>query len=267
MTGAQLEPPAGRLHMIRLDPDLARVSRWGAAQGVARSGVDDGYLWHALLKAAFGDLAPKPFRLIEPQGGIGRAYLVGYTHADAAALRAHAEAFADPAVAEAVGLASLAGKAMPDAFTPGTRLGFEVRLRPTVRQTRDGDRTRKREIDVFLQAASRDPTGPKPDRLAVYADWLVTQLGAGARLDGVRLEAQRRARILRRSQPADDGTRRLDAHGRQGGGPDIVLSGALVIEDALAFAGLLARGIGRHRAFGFGMLLLKPAASASPGGV
>jgi CRISPR system Cascade subunit CasE len=41
-----------------------------------------------------------------------------------------------------------------------------------------------------------------------------------------------------------------------------VFSGLLQVEDAAAFTALLARGIGRHRAFGFGMLLLKPATSA-----
>lgn len=264
MSGAQSDGSSGRLHMIRLDPDIPRAARWGASQGVAVPGVDDGYLWHAVLAAAFGDHAPKPFRLVEPQDGVGRPYLVGYARADAATLRVHAEAFADPAVVEAIRLDSLAGKAMPSAFAPGMRLGFDVRLRPTVRQTRDGDRTRKREIDVFLQVAARDPDA-ELDRRDVYAQWLGTQMAAGgARLEDVRLAAQRRARILRRGQAQEDGTRPLKPHGRKGGGPDIVMSGALVVEDPAAFAALLARGVGRHRAFGFGMLLLKPV--AAPGG-
>jgi CRISPR system Cascade subunit CasE len=41
--------------------------------------------------------------------------------------------------------------------------------------------------------------------------------------------------------------------------PNAVLEGTLTVGDPDAFARLLARGIGRHRAFGFGMLLLKPA--------
>lgn len=265
MTGAQSNLP-DRLHMIRLDPDLARVARWGAGQGVAWSGVDDGYLWHTILTAAFGDNSPKPFRLVEPKDGFGRPYLVGYCRADAATLRAHAQAFADPAIVEAIGLESLAVKAMPAAFAQGMRLGFEVRLRPIVRQTRDGDRNRKREIDVFLQAALRDPSA-RLDRLGVYAQWLAVQLAAGgAQLEGARLEVQRRARILRRPHAGQDGARPLSAHGAKGGGPDIVMSGALVVNDPAAFAALLARGIGRHRAFGFGMLLLKPPGAIVAGG-
>lgn len=44
-------------------------------------------------------------------------------------------------------------------------------------------------------------------------------------------------------------------------GPDAVFTGVLQVQDPTAFAALVARGIGRHRAFGFGMLLLKPAAT------
>jgi CRISPR system Cascade subunit CasE len=66
----------------------------GSRQGRGAPGFDDGYLWHALLKAAFGDLAPKPFRLIEPERR--RPYLLGYHAADKAELVAHAEAFANP---------------------------------------------------------------------------------------------------------------------------------------------------------------------------
>jgi CRISPR system Cascade subunit CasE len=41
-------------------------------------------------------------------------------------------------------------------------------------------------------------------------------------------------------------------------GPDAVLEGVLEVVDGEAFAALLRRGVGRHRAFGFGMLLLRP---------
>jgi CRISPR system Cascade subunit CasE len=40
--------------------------------------------------------------------------------------------------------------------------------------------------------------------------------------------------------------------------PDVTLRGRLSITDSAAFADLLRRGVGRHKAFGFGMLLLRP---------
>ena len=37
------------------------------------------------------------------------------------------------------------------------------------------------------------------------------------------------------------------------------MRGVLTITDSEAFASTLAQGIGRHRSYGFGMLLLRPA--------
>jgi CRISPR system Cascade subunit CasE len=37
-----------------------------------------------------------------------------------------------------------------------------------------------------------------------------------------------------------------------------LLRGELTVADPDAFSALLARGVGRHRAFGYGMLLLRP---------
>ena len=42
-------------------------------------------------------------------------------------------------------------------------------------------------------------------------------------------------------------------------GPDALMRGTLEITDGSAFTKLLAGGIGRHRAYGYGMLLLRPA--------
>jgi CRISPR system Cascade subunit CasE len=41
-------------------------------------------------------------------------------------------------------------------------------------------------------------------------------------------------------------------------GHAVAIVGALRVADEAGFAGAIARGIGRHRAFGFGMLLLAP---------
>ena len=72
----------------------------------------------------------------------------------------------------------------------------------------------------------------------------------------VHMGRYQRLDVLRRTQRAEpDGTRR----GHVVAGPDVVLSGQLRIAQATAFAHLVARGVGRHRAFGFGMLLLRPA--------
>jgi CRISPR system Cascade subunit CasE len=143
---------------------------------------------------------------------------------------------------------------MPDAFSPGQRFGFEVRVRPTIRQHIDGDRTRSRERDAFLAAIEK--AGPRPnraelDRGAVYTQWLARHFETGgAKLLDARAAALRRTRVSRRN-----GERRLKSDIE---GPDATLVGTLEIAQPEAFLRFLARGVGRHRAFGFGMLLLKP---------
>lgn len=238
------------LHMIRLDPDVARVTRWGVAEGIGR---DEDYAWHAILKAAFGENAPKPFRLVErPRRPL---QLLGYTAADETALRNYATAFADPAVISALNLESLAVKRLPDTFSPGQRLGFEVRVRPTIRQHVGGDRTKSRERDAFLAEIERaGPRQSRPDldRARVYADWLGRHIEAGgAKLCEARIVTLRRTRVSRR-----DSNRDLKGDIE---GPDATFVGTLAISEPEMFRRLLARGVGRHRAFGFGMLLLKPA--------
>ena len=184
--------------------------------------------------------------------------LYAYSREPVAPLLERARAFADPALWDPLGLDHLAGKPMPTTYPAGSRLGFEVRVRPVRRRERDNGTN---ERDVFLIACDQVDAATPVDRAAVYSAWLDEQLTqGGARLvrvlsEGVersccRLNAFRRVCVARR-----DAIRRL----RWVEGPDAVMSGVLEITDPDAFARLLARGIGRHRAFGFGMLLLRPA--------
>jgi len=237
-------------HMLRIGHDPARFSAWAAAAGLLRPGCDPGYAWHAILRAAFGEAAPKPFRLIEPARGA--PYLLAYSDRDANALRAYASARADPAVSAALDLARMASKPMPDAFPNGAQFDFELRVRPVLRVDLNGDRRRARERDAFLVAIEKAGDGERIDREAVYKDWLAARLetaGATAKMNRLRILAQRRSRILRRNRD-----RTLTA----ADGPDAVMRGRLTVRDPARFRNALRSGIGRHRAFGFGMLLLRP---------
>ena len=138
-------------------------------------------------------------------------------------------------------------------------LGFEVRLRPTVRAA-------KGERDAFLHAVEQ-AQGARLQREAVYVQWLREHLapregaareawqGAVDLLNDVHLVGYQRQQVVRRTQAAGGEARR----GRVSDGPDALLKGHLRVVDPVSFAHLLARGIGRHRAFGFGMLLLSRA--------
>lgn len=257
------------LYMVKLAPDPRRLTAWAATRGLLKAGGDLGYGVHAALLAAFAEHAPKPFRLHE--NGAGTA-IFGYSAAAGPELLDHARAFAEPDVAAALGLDGLAVKAMPARWEEGRRLGFEVRVRPTVRRDRNGDRDTTFERDAFQVAfdqaeATARSSGADlipPNRDQVYIAWFRDSLarGGGARLgeDSVRLVSFQRLRVARRGRPALDGRRRL----HESEGPDAVLAGVLEVTDGEAFAALLRRGVGRHRAFGFGMLLLRPPQKAAP---
>lgn len=252
------------LHMLKLNLRLPELATWAYRRGLAGPGGDLGYALHAALAAAFSDQAPKPFRLQEPRpnacgGEAGTPALYGYCAADELALRDNA-ALAEPDLHAALGIETLAVKPMPERWQKGRILDFEVRIRPVVRCDLAGDRSRSRERDAFLAALTTpgEDGGGHIDREAVYREWLGRELdrdGAAAPLAGtLRMTAFHRTRVRRRRCADTDGRRAFTAPE----GPDALFTGSLQVLSSAAFTDLLRRGIGRHRAFGFGMLLLRP---------
>ena len=239
------------LQMIRADVDLWAFQRWAGSRGLMRgASFDEGYAMHCLLTESFGELAPKPFRLITPRDR-GRRFgvLYGYGRADAANLREASSVYACPLQGRVLPAERIASKPMPGVWNPGRRLGFEVLIRPIRRSGRVD--ARKRERDAFqLEAMQYPPQSMPRSREAVYADWLSEQFQrrGGAQLDGetVRMTAFQRVRAVRRlgARPSE--------------GPEAVMRGTLTITDSQMFVELLAQGVGRHRAYGYGMLLLRP---------
>lgn len=236
-------------HLIHMRPNLNRLLPWAQRQGLIpdRGQGDLGYAFHAALRAAFADLAPQPFSFRS-----GQALLAYTTQADA--MRS-AVAMATPEVADMLGLdatphsSGLLIRSFPTSWKVGQLLSFEVRVRPVVRKE-------DKEIDVFLSVVQR-MHDTVPPREAVYADWLKRQFEAVADLHEIRMTEFSLSTVVRRAAPQAEGGRPK----RPVQGPDAVFTGILQVRDSAAFAALLARGIGRHRAFGFGMLLLKPAAA------
>lgn len=250
-----------KLYLLHTRPNPQRLAAWAARQKLVTPDQGDfGYALHALLRAAFGENSPRQFRYTDSEQG-----LLAYTTLGPEEFAQHT-ALAEPDVAAALGLDSMADYAgyrlrlMPTSWPEGFVLGFELRVRPTVRENATG-----RERDAFLAAISKSPDVPL-ERSAVYVDWLRGQLrgradgereawhGAAEVLDA-QVESFRLLDVVRRTQATQEGN---DRKRRVLTGPDLVLSGRLRVTDPAAFAKLLARGVGRHRAFGLGMLLLRP---------
>lgn len=229
--------------LMQCHPDMRRVASYAARHGMA-SGEDLGYAIHALLAAAFGDRAPRQFRLFDD----GRGLLAYSDHPPD--MLSQLAVFALPEVAAALSLETLLGRPMPEAWIEGLVLDFEVRARP-VRRHPDGH-----ERDILTVAVERAQalSEPLPSREDVYREWLVGRLDGAAEILGARLVGWRTSVVQRKTQAVAGGTRRLIGFR----GPDALFQGTLRIVDALSWRRVLERGIGRHRAFGFGMLLVKP---------
>jgi CRISPR system Cascade subunit CasE len=253
MTAAPLPP----LHLLRLLPDMAALARWVAATGQRALQDDTGYALHAALRATLGELAPKPFALLERPGVL---QLIGYSRHSVEELHdalAQGE-ISDPGAAAALGLQQPANtliKPMPARWRAGDRMSFEVRVAPVVR-SRQQPGGGYPEIDAAFHPDFAAAAGG--DREAAHRAWLARELarGGAATLLTSRALAFRLAPIARRHAQADG------HHGgrstRQGLLPDLCVRGQLQLDDPLAFDALLGRGLGRHRSFGFGCLLVAP---------
>lgn len=235
------------LHLISLPLDLKIFRQWAARRGL---GTDEGRALHHLLGETFGKGALQPFRLmIAPGASAGSLY--AYTMSDQASLRQTARESALPDALAVCDPARLAVKTMPESWTKGRRLAFDLRTRPVKRLFKPaGVFPKGAEVDAFLaEALRRFPEG-RPEnhgieREKVYRQWLAERLQAAATVKQARIVRLQRKAVQR-------GGKRLE-------GPDVTFHGELIIANETKFAEILVNGVGRHTAYGYGMLLLRPA--------
>jgi len=248
------------LTLMHCTPDLRALTLWAERHHWLGPQGDLGYALHALLRSAMGEAAPQPFVYLGERAG-----LLAYSRLTPEQLQQCAD-LATPEVSQALGLHpsatshGLSAKPFPTQWQAGQTLAFDVRLRPIVRTGAGPER------DVFLAAIERaeaaGETAPT-SREAVYRTWLGQQLTqhTGAVLLEAHMSSFRLSDVVRRTQAGDPGSHQPETARRKRhvGGPEANFSGLLQVGDPAAFAAGMARGLGRHRAFGFGMLLLKPA--------
>ena len=250
------------LHLIRVPIDTHALVRWARERGWVRDrgrvlAFDEGRALHHLVDEVVGPGVLRPFRLLVPPRQT-KGNLYAYSALAAESLRADAQIQALPEHLDVLSLDDLKSKPMPSDWSVGQRLGFDLRARPVRRLRREleipsGRRKRKgAEVDAFqVEALHRHPTdregmaSENRTREAVYLDWLAERLSGVATLDfsASKLTRFRRTRVARGERGSE--------------GPDATIHGTLTITDPATFATLLARGVGRHRAYGYGMLLLR----------
>jgi CRISPR system Cascade subunit CasE len=240
------------LNMIRLRFAPRGLVELGRKRRLPVRDLDTGYLVHCALGEVFGDSAPKPFTVVDTRNGM--IEVLAYSELDTEQLRSNARGYARAETLAIVDLAGLAARRMPDAWEAGARFRFTTRVCPVVRAGRGSKRySAGAEVDAFLARCTTVGDDVAISREDVYRDWFVAavhRLG-GAAPTNLNIEAFQLERLIRRTHEVQ---RRSSIRTR----PDIVVNGVLEVTDEDRFSQLLRRGIGRHRAFGFGMVLLRP---------
>jgi len=257
--------------LIHAPIEMRAFNRWaGRRELVQRGDLDEGFALHILLSEMFGPSALKPFRMFSGQRRMmGSLYAYAdYDHEKAISV---AEISALPDPIEVLNPRNLRSKPLRTEFANGQQLGFDVRVRPVrrlqhdVEDSQSGRLLRKgAEIDAHRsELLSYDSEGWKrteenrrsepPSRESSYFKWLTERLAGSAEIcsNTFRIASFSRTRIAR-------------GRGRTSEGPDAVLNGNLIVLDPTKFAKCLRDGIGRHKSYGYGMLLLRPPSTRPP---
>src|SRR6266567_3291769 len=261
------------LHLVRVPISTTALGSWAALRnyGLATwkdardrrviSHFDEGRALHHLLTELFGKRAIHPFRAFWAADKI-HLEVYGYSSCEDQRLKQIAQETGLPDALAVCDMDRILSRQMPSDWKVGRRLGFETRVRHVSRLEyklpRRDSSTFKRgaEIDTFLVEAMRRFSDQVTSgnnmlqagrtREAVYTDWLASRLGNSVQLcPGIRFSRFSRVRAERGGCSPE--------------GPDAILRGEFVIKDPVEFTKVITKGIGRHRAYGYGMLLLRPA--------
>ena len=249
------------LFLVSIPCDMRYLKLWGARRDLIAKGIfDEGFALHKLLSESFGARVLQPFRLFSSlRGRQGSIY--AYCSSNASELQDLAQSFALPEVHKILDLNQVRSKKMPARLRDNRRLGFDIRVRPVRRSrlefnsetgTQSGRRSSRSEIDCYVwerihsnSNSQRHTSSQELTRELVYRNWMLERLGSAAILEGCSLHSFKRSTVVRGKFSLTEG-------------PDVVLHGTLSVQDSDRFKHLLKKGVGRHRAFGYGMLLLRP---------
>lgn len=246
------------LHLVKIPLRPEKLIAIARSRSLPLRDLDDGYLCHCLMREVWQARAPAPFVLRRN----GRTLDVwGYSNSDAGALVDHARAYGDPSLLAAFADSDLVASKRLPRFDVGRRVGFFVRTCPIVRLARaTNGHNVGAEVDAFLARCFAAGKEVAVSREQVYREWIASKINqpevTGAALAWVRVAAMSRERLVRRTQGSERRAKRLER-------PDVRFEGEIVVVDGDRFYSWLARGIGRHRAFGFGALILVPPANGS----
>ncbi len=238
-----------QLHMVRLELLPRRLIALARDRRLPIRDIDDGYLIHCALREIFRTAAPQPFSVSDVRSG--STTILGYCDHPEEYLRSIASASSNRAAGMLRAMETIMTKPLPSQWMSGRVYRFHVRICPIVRlSSATAGFSKGAEIDAFLHAVSKSEAGKTVAREDVYLDWLGKQLhSSGADMQSARIDSFRLSRFARRTHDAHRKARLVER-------PDVRVSGQLRVREPGAFGRMIRQGIGRHRAFGFGMVLL-----------
>ena len=215
----------------------------------SRFTVDTGYLIHCALKELFAERAPTPFEIMGT--GEGVTEVLAYSDFSHIELLDSIRPDAPESLKNAAYNGDFSSRRMPGQFSRGQLYSYRIRLCPVIRKARGSGERAGSEVDVFLAEAERSGVKKGLDRSDVYLKWFKTAINKKECLDiqSVRISELKLDKLLRRNS---------ERQGQSIVRPNAVFQGIWKVTEPDSFRVLLRNGFGRHKAFGFGMILLKP---------
>ena len=231
-----------KLHLMKASLDMVNLARYGAEQ----SHSDPDRTAHCLMTESFGKLqTPKPFVIkTRVQNGALHGMVLAYTALTAKELRETAERHQRLAHAAVMDPNSITTVGAPCHWTKGQSVLFEVRVRPTKRSSSRDAENPGSEQDVYL-ASPEEMT-----RAETYCRWLSEMMRRQGGLHATPESMTMTQFAMRRVR------RQNSSHWIEG--PDATITGEATVVNPERMTLALSGGIGRHKGYGYGMLLLRP---------
>lgn len=233
------------LFLVKSHVDIEFLRSWGKRHQHLGPQNDFGYVIHAILEILFRKNRPQTFYFDSSNDN-----LYFYSNFSRAQLTKQLTK-KNRAACCGLGLGNLCHDCEVLDITSMTamdqQLSFQIKTSPTKRLTGSG-----REVDVFSVT-----DGSEQERHAAYKKWLharILESGLGdVNIDDVAIEQHS---VLRREKRIVDSKNRkkvvIDV-------PVALFTGTFTVHTRKCFLESLLNGIGRHKAFGFGMLMIKSA--------
>ena len=222
------------MRVLMIDIDAKGVTEWAKSVNIPRH--DSGYLMHAYMRQLFKDDAPQPF-VVSIGDRIANVEGVMPESADTSSFITNPDVI------------SVRDKEV-DLPHAGETVAFRVRLCPVMR---NGSSGKEVEADAFIvmmrraEAAGQTP----PKRMQVYRQWASGRFADCLNVSKAYVERYEQIRPCRRGAPGHVG-----APAAIGWRSVVDVSIVGTVTDAERFAYFARHGVGRHKAFGFGYIMI-----------